>query len=137
MLDYINLSTSLTVDEIGKNPIVKIARYFKILLQVIITLINHNPKIVYLAITAKGLGFYKDFPISLLAKLFRKKLVLHYHNKGVKTRQQNFFDDLLYRILFKNTKVILLSERLYEDVSKYVKKEDVFFLPNGIPVPNL
>ena len=133
---YINLSTSKTVDEIGKNPFVKVGRYFKILLQVIITLINHNPKIVYLAITAKGIGFYKDFPIAVLVKLFGKKLVLHYHNKGVKTRQQIFFDDLLYRILFKNTKVILLSKRLYEDVSKYVKQEDVFFLPNGIPIPN-
>ena len=63
--------------------------------------------------------------------------MLHYHNKGVRINQHKFFDDLLYRILFKNTKVILLSERLYEDVSKYVKKEDVFFLPNGIPVINL
>jgi glycosyltransferase involved in cell wall biosynthesis len=134
---FINLSTSLTIDEIGKKPFLKVSRYFKILLQVIISLIKGNPGVIYLAISAKGVGFYKDYPIALLAKLFRKKLVLHYHNKGVKTRQQNFFDDLLYRILFKNTKVILLSERLYEDVSKYVKKEDVFFLPNGIPVINL
>ena len=133
---FINLSTSLTVNEIGKNPIVKIARYVKIIFKTLITVISFKPKIVYLAINAKGLGFYKDLPLALIVKLFRKKLVLHYHNKGVKTRQQNFFDDLLYRILFKNTKVILLSERLYEDVSKYVKKEDVFFLPNGISVPN-
>ena len=134
---FINLSTSLTIDEIGKKPFLKVSRYFKILLQVIISLIKGNPGVIYLAISAKGVGFYKDYPIFLLAKLFRKKLVLHYHNKGVKTRQQNFFDDLLYRILFKNTKVILLSERLYEDVSKYVKKENVFFCPNGIPVINL
>ena len=133
---FINLSTSLTIDEIGKKPFLKVSRYFKILLQVIISLIKGNPGVIYLAISAKGVGFYKDYPIFLLAKLFRKKLVLHYHNKGVKTRQQNFFDDLLYRILFKNTKVILLSKRLYEDVSKYVKQEDVFFLPNGIPIPN-
>jgi glycosyltransferase involved in cell wall biosynthesis len=134
---FINLSTSLTIDEIGKNPLVKISRYLKILFQVIISLIKDNPGVIYLAISAKDVGFYKDYPIALLAKLFRKKLVLHYHNKGVKTRQQNFFDDLLYRILFKNTNIILLSKRLYEDVSKYVKKEDVFFCPNGIPVINL
>ena len=134
---FINLSTSLTIDEIGKKPFLKVSRYFKILLQVIISLIKDNPGVIYLAISAKGIGFYKDFPIAVLAKLFGKKLVLHYHNKGVCINQHNFFDDLLYRILFKNTKVILLSERLYEDVSKYVKKEDVFFLPNGIPVINL
>jgi glycosyltransferase involved in cell wall biosynthesis len=134
---FINLSTSLTIDEIGKKPFLKVSRYFKILLQVIISLIKDNPGVIYLAISAKGIGFYKDFPIAVLAKLFGKKLVLHYHNKGVRINQHKFFDDLLYRILFKNTKVILLSKRLYEDVSKYVKKEDVFFLPNGITTINL
>ena len=124
--NFINLSTSKTVDEIGKKPFVKVGRYFKILLQVIISLIKHNPKIVYLGINAKGIGFYKDFPIAVLTKLFNKKLVLHYHNKGVQLKQHKLLDNILYRILFKNTKVILLSKRLYKDVSKYVKKEDVF-----------
>jgi glycosyltransferase involved in cell wall biosynthesis len=133
---FINLTTSKTVDEIGKNPLIKISRYFKVLLKVSINLIKHNPKIVYIAINAKGIGFYKDFPIVLLTKLFGKKLVLHYHNKGVQLKQHRFFDNIFYRILFKNTKVILLSERLYKDVSKYVNKENVFFCPNGIQVPN-
>lgn len=133
---FINLSTSKTIDEIGSKPLIKISRYFKVLLQVILSLIKDKPEIVYLAINAKGIGFYKDFPIALLAKLFGKKLVLHYHNKGVKLKQHKFFDNVLYRILFKSTKVILLSEQLYNDVSKYVEKENVFFCPNGIPVVN-
>jgi glycosyltransferase involved in cell wall biosynthesis len=134
--NFINLSTSKTVDEIGKKPFVKIGRYFKVLLQIIISLIKYNPKIVYLAINAKGIGFYKDFPIALLAKFFGKKLVLHYHNKGVCKNQHKYFDNLFYHFLFTNTKVILLSKRLYKDVSKYVKKEDVYYCPNGIPVIN-
>ena len=133
---YINLSTSKTIDEIGKKPLIKISRYLKILFRIIFSLVKCNPETVYLAITAKGLGFYKDFPIVLLTKLLNKKLVLHYHNKGVRKNQHRPFDNLLYHILFKNTKIILLSERLYEDISKYVKKEDVFFCPNGIQVIN-
>lgn len=133
---YINITTSKKIEEIGHKPLYKIIRYIKILFKVFIILIKFNPETVYLAITAKGIGFYKDFPIVLLAKLFGKKLVLHYHNKGVSSKQHLFFDNILYRILFKKTKVILLSQRLYEDVKKYVKKEDVFFCPNGIPVPN-
>ena len=69
---FINLSTSLTIDEIGKKPIRKITRYFKILFKVIVSLIFYNPKVVYIAITSKGPGFYKDFPIALFAKLFKK-----------------------------------------------------------------
>ena len=134
--NFINLSTSKTVDEIGKKSFIKIVRYFKVLLQVIISLIKYNPKIVYIAINAKGIGFYKDFAIAFLAKLYGKKLVLHYHNKGVSKNQHKYFDNLFYHFLFKNTKVILLSKRLYNDVSKYVKKEDVYYCPNGIPIIN-
>ena len=80
---FINLSTSLTIDEIGKNPIVKVSRYFKIVFKLMKYLLGFKPETVYLAITAKGVGFYKDLPLALLVKLFGKKLVLHYHNKGV------------------------------------------------------
>ena len=39
----------------------------------------------------------------------------------------------LYPIVYKNTKVILLSWNLYEDISKVVKREQVLICPNGIP----
>ena len=32
---FVNLSTSITIDEIGKNPIIKIARYFYIIVKII------------------------------------------------------------------------------------------------------
>ena len=131
---YINLTTSKKIDEIGKKPLLKVKRYIGILYSVFIALIKFKPEVVYFAITAKGIGFYKDFPIAILAKIWGKKLVLHYHNKGVINRQQSLVDHLMYRSLFKNTKVILLSELLYKDVSKYVKQEDIFICPNGIPV---
>lgn len=131
---FINLSTSLYLDEIGKNSVVKIARYVKIIFKTLIALISFKSKKVYLSITAKGVGFYKDLPLALLVKLFRKKLVLHYHNKGVVNYQDRLIDHLFYKILFKNSKVILLSEKLYEDISKYVDKDDVYYCPNGIPV---
>ena len=130
----INLATSKSIDEIGKNPLLKITSYLKILVSFILQLIKFKPDLIYLAINAKGIGFYKDLPIALIAKLFRKKLVLHYHNKGVKEFQNKFIDNKLYKLLFKGTKVILLSELLYDDVKKYVNEEDVYYCPNGIPV---
>lgn len=70
--------------------------------------------------------------IAFLAKLFGISLVLHFHNKGVSKNQDRFLDHLLYKILFKNTKVILLSTYLYYDIKKYVKEDSVFYCPNGI-----
>jgi len=131
---FINLGTSKTVDEIGKKPIKKVKIYISILIKSIKVLILNRIDLVYIAITAKGIGFYKDLPLVILAKLFRKKIVLHYHNKGVEKFQNNLFDNFLYKIVFKNTKVILLSKLLYDDVKKYVNEEDAYYCPNGIPV---
>ena len=131
---FINLGTSKSINEIGKNPLFKIISYLKILVSFILLLIKFKPDLIYLAINAKGIGFYKDFPIAFLAKLFGKKLVLHFHNKGVILKQSNLFDNFLYRIVFKNTNVILLSKLLYDDVKKYVNAENAYYCPNGIPV---
>lgn len=130
---FINLSTSNAIKEIGKSPLTKIPRYLNIILKVAYELIKFNPEIVYLGINAKGIGFLKDFPIALLTKLFGNKLVLHYHNKGVSDFQDKRAYNFLYKILFKNTLVILLSKKLHKDVSKYVSINNVFFLSNGIP----
>lgn len=131
--NYINLSTSLTVDEIGKNSFIKIVRYLSIVAQVLKQLITNKPQLCYLAITAKGLAFYKDSLIALLVKSFGVRLVYHFHNKGVSTKQHKFIDNLLYLIVFKNTDAILLSKHLYPDIQKYFPTTRVLYCPNGIP----
>lgn len=131
---YIDLGTSKTIDQIGKKPLSKITGYFKIILATLKQLIRNKPDLAYVAITAKGIGFYKDFIIALLIKSFGVQLVLHYHNKGVKDKQDKIIDNILYGIVFKNTKVILLSKNLYQDVQNYVSLDHVFYCPNGIPI---
>ncbi|MGB5418844.1 glycosyltransferase, partial [Algibacter sp.] len=52
---------------------------------------------------------------------------------GVSSRQNKALDHFLYKRVFKNAKVILLSKHLFSDISKYVKVENVYYCPNGIP----
>lgn len=130
---YINLGTSKSIDEIGKNGIKKWLIYFRILTTVFRQLVAFKPNIVYIAMTAKGAGFYKDMLVLCIVKLFKAQLVIHFHNKGVSDNQNKLLDNLLYKLVFNNTKVILLSKYLYTDIKKYVKEEDVYYCPNGIP----
>lgn len=130
---FINLGTSRTVDEIGKNPFVKIGRYLYILIAVLSQLLTHKPNLCYLAITAKGPAFYKDSLIALLAKGFGVRMVYHFHNKGVSTRQHKALDNYLYKSVFKNAHAILLSKYLYPDVEKYFTPDSLHYCPNGIP----
>jgi glycosyltransferase involved in cell wall biosynthesis len=130
---YINLGTSSSVEEIGRNPLGKLIRYFKLIWEVKKELISNRPGLCYMTISSKGLGFYKDSLIVLLVRLFGVRRIYHFHNKGVSTRQERFFDNLLYRMVFRNADVILLSKHLYPDIQKYVPQERVHYCPNGIP----
>ena len=131
---YINLGTSVRVDEIGRGGWLKFKRYVKIISDTLKELYQKKPNLVYITLTASGAGFFKDAFIVLLAKAFGRKIVFHLHNKGVVKRQGKWLDNVLYKIVFKHTEVILLSKYLYGDIKKYVPRERVHFCPNGIPV---
>lgn len=129
---YINLGTSRTVDEIGKNPLAKTGRYLIIMLRELWQLVVFRPHTVYLTISASGAGFYKDFPIAMLAGLLGAKRLYHFHNKGISERQHKKLDNMLCRMLFYKAEVILLSKYLYNDISKYVPEESVRYCANGV-----
>jgi len=130
---YINLGTSVSVTDIGRNSFSKLIRYFYLIWQTKWQLITFRPDLCYISPTAKGIGFYKDALIIAIVKLFRRKIIFHYHNKGVSTKQERFFDNMFYRMVFRNTDVILLSKHLYSDIMKYVPEHRVNYCANGIP----
>lgn len=130
---YINLALARSLEDIGHGGLSKLLKFLKLLVQIRKEVKDFRPDLVYVTPNACGGAFYKDFVVVQMLKLMGCRVVAHYHNKGVSTRQNRFFDDLLYKSFFKNLKVILLSEALYTDVEKYVRKSDVYICPNGIP----
>lgn len=131
--DYINLSTSRQIDEIGKSNPIKIWRLFAALINLLLKLAIKRYDLCYLAITCHGIGFLKDAPFVLLCKLFRRKVVIHQHNKGMSKDVDRWPFNWLLLLAYKNVKVILLSWRLYPDIEKIVPMEYVYICPNGIP----
>jgi glycosyltransferase involved in cell wall biosynthesis len=131
--NYINLSTSDSIDAIGKGGIKKLVSILKVYLKSFIKLLTFRPHVCYITLTATGGGFYKDSIIALMAKILKVKTIYHLHNKGVKHFQNKTLDNFLYKLVFIQSKVILLSPLLYQDVEKYVQFENCYFCPNGIP----
>ncbi len=129
---YINLGTSVTIEEIGKRRLVKLWRYFSILWQVLKAVLVHRPDLCYLSMTSRCTPFYKDATLAFLVKLLGVKIIYHFHNKGVSLNQDKLIDNLLYRSVFKKSEVILLSPNLYPDIQKYVDSKQVYYCPNGI-----
>lgn len=132
-LDWINLSTSRTMSEIGKRSPVKLVRFAGSFFKTFGKLLTHRYDKAYIAITCHGGGFLKDAPFALLCKLFGLHLIIHQHNKGMSKDVDKPLFRTLLRMVYKNSTVVLLSWRLYPDIEKIVEKRQVIICPNGIP----
>ena len=131
--DFVNLSTSRTMDEIGKGGLKKIFRFLGSLCSLLGKLLTHRYDLCYIAITCHGMGFLKDAPFALLCKLFGRKLLLHQHNKGMSRDCNRWPYRWLMPLVYRNAMVMLLSWNLYPDISAVVKREQVIVCPNGVP----
>ena len=130
---YFNLTLARSLDDIGKGGLRKLADFVRQLAGIRRAVRHAMPELCYVTPNAKGFAFYKDFVVVQMLKKMGCKVVIHYHNKGVATRQGRAFDNFLYSRFFKGLKVILLADVLYDDIKKYVARKDVFVCPNGIP----
>lgn len=139
--DYVNLSASRRVDEVGnqtlKNLFLKFFRLLSAFTKEFWLLLTRHYNLCYLAITCHGDGFIKDSPFLLLCKLFRRKIIIHHHNKGMADDVNRWPYRWLFPLCYKNAKVILLSWYLYSDIEKIVPKENVLICPNGIKFDSL
>lgn len=131
---YINPTTARNLEDVSKFRIGKIFDVFSLIRKVRKEIKRIQPDLVYFTANAGGIPFYKDFLLVEAIKFCGCPIVIHYHNKGVATRQDHWLDSKLYTRFFKGLKVILLAEALYADIQKFVNKKDCYIVPNGIPV---
>lgn len=129
--DYVNIATSRGLDE-KKNYFVKLGRFLGSFSKTFWLILTHHYDLCYCAITCHGGCFLRDAPYVLLCKLFRRKVVIHQHNKGMSRDVDRPVFRRLYPLVYNNVKVILLSWYLYPDIEKVVKRENVMICPNGI-----
>lgn len=130
---YLNMSTASNLNDIGKTSLKKLWDILKLYIQVVTYLIENKVDLCYLTINAKGLAWLKELVIVAILKIFNIPVIYHYHNKGVRLNSNTILKKLLYKFQFKNSKSILLSSLLENDISEYVSKKDIYVCPNGIP----
>ncbi len=135
-LQYIGLSTSASIYEVGKYNFGKIIFMFGVLKNIIKKIIYFTPDIVYVTPSVSGSAFYKDLFFSMVIKLLRVMLknyhiVFHIHMRPHKV--SNFRKKYLFKVLFHNTEIILLSNVLRKDYDiNTFRKTKIWILPNAI-----
>lgn len=130
---YINLATNTKLKDVGKATLKKPLMFILMVFKVIKALLKDKYSACWVTLTATGPAFYKDLIIVSVLKLFNANIVYFMHNKGVSNASKNSFKQMLYRYAFRNTKVILSSKHLYQDVQEFVDERNVYYCPLGIP----
>lgn len=134
-LNLINLQFSDSVNQLKKFSFQKFFKAFYYSFQIIYSSIRLRPHLYYVNFCTQGFGFYRDVFYVFLLKMFRGRILLHLHSKGVtdqKTAQG--FKQKLGALAFNNTFPICLSRTLASDL-KDIYFKDPFIVPNGIAAP--
>jgi glycosyltransferase involved in cell wall biosynthesis len=129
--DVILINTAKKLKEIESFSLVKIFNFVSTCFILLKKLLGSRYYLCYFSLTLTGIGFYKDLLLALFVKLFRIKILYHIHGKGVSSNN-NFLNNILYKICFKNSDIIIVSQTLSYDIEKYVNKENIHILPHGI-----
>ncbi len=131
---FISLSSAKKLSEIGRFSILKILLLLKLYWRVFRFLLLNRTDLCYITLNSHGGSFFKDAGIALITRMFRRKTIYHFHNKGIRNYQDKFIYNLAYKAVFKKAHALLLSPLLYPDIKKYLPPERVHYCANGIPV---
>jgi glycosyltransferase involved in cell wall biosynthesis len=122
-----------SVADLGRYSINKIGTYFRVLSDLIGNIIKNKPDLIYFQISPTGLPFMRDSILTLIIKIFRIEIIYHLHGLGIEESiTKHKIINAYYRIIFKGTNVICLSDSLTYDTEK-LKVKRTYVVNNGIP----
>jgi len=126
---FINYGLTRSGEQFGKFKTNKVFFYLKALFRFLVYI--QNVHIVYITIAPIGIGFLKDSVFIVLSKLFKKKIIIHLHGKGIKKQYiKSKFWEKYYPFVINGCDVICLSNLLKNDLPFFNKSP--FVVPNGI-----
>ena len=131
-LERIKIGCSNNLEDLGKFNKKRFFEIFSTIRSLVKKIISFKPHLIYFEIAPTGLAFLRDSFYVLICKLFGKKIIFQIHARGIPKKTKNKFWKTYYKFIFKNTKMILLSNLLFSEVKEVISKKDILVLPNGI-----
>jgi glycosyltransferase involved in cell wall biosynthesis len=133
-VDVIPVRMAENLEQLRHFSLKKIMRSLLLYVTVARRLITHlRPSLIYLTLTPRGFGFFRDVGLVMWFRAFRIPHAFHMHGRGVKLQStRSILYHALYRFVFAEARVIVMSEHLYADVARFVSRERTYVVPNGI-----
>lgn len=132
-MDILPLNTAGYFEDIEKFRLAKVLKTLKTAALLFYKLLFKKYDFFYMTPSILGLAFYRDFLYITIIKLFNLKRIYHLHGQGINRAKDTALNRWIFRRLFDQAIIILLSEKLIVYLVNYVKKEDFYIFPNAIP----
>jgi glycosyltransferase involved in cell wall biosynthesis len=133
-LAHLNTKVNASLSSIGRWGIGKIFRSCALYIQMTGKLIASRPDLVLIPFSQDTVPFIKDSFYILLAKLFRKKVVLHLRGSnflGWLERSSSLTRWYVKKIIRLSDGVIVLGKNLRYLFDGFLPEEKIFVVPNG------
>ena len=131
---YINVSTSASLDDVGRFFIKKITRTLAFYRQVLSAVKKERPELVYFTPSTSGWAFYRDVITIRLLRNRKQNIVLHLHNKPTNAFLHKWYNRCFWRSFFYGVSAIFLGNALAKQLEEFTPLcKHVFICPNGMP----
>lgn len=131
---YINVSTSTSLDDVGRFFIKKITRTLAFYRQVLSAVKKERPELVYFTPSTSGWAFYRDVITIRLLRNRKQNIVLHLHNKPTNAFLHKWYNRCFWRSFFDDVSAIFLGNALAKQLEEFTPLcKHVFICPNGMP----
>jgi glycosyltransferase involved in cell wall biosynthesis len=118
--EVVELKFSDSFSGIRKYNFKKAYRFFKVYFNLRKKLKDFSPDLVYFSFIPVGIGFFRDFLFLTLIRLYKSKIVIHIHNRGINEISGKWIYRLLYRLAFQNIAIIHVSEGLMREEFQHI-----------------
>ncbi|GGZ89246.1 glycosyltransferase family 4 protein [Algibacter mikhailovii] len=134
---FIKIKSSNNLEEIGLFKLNKIWFIVELFFTVFYQLIIFRPHLIYYTASPNGLAFYRDLIITLPVKFFcfcfKRKLVFHYHAKGIYSfSSKNQLSKVLTNFFLLKAHIILISKQMKIELRGIKGYKSINFLNNGV-----
>ena len=125
-----------TIEKQGRRSVFfRLIDYLRVFVKLIYYLVFIDIDQVYHIISSNKIGFYRDYLIINISKLFNKRLVIHSHNGNYGdfyNGSNKSFQNKIKKTIDKVDSIILLSEKL-RNTFYFIEDNKFSFIPNGLP----
>lgn len=136
-LNIIHLPSNLRSEnsERGVINISALSKTFCLLIKLIITLIKQRPQAVYTLISQSFLGFLRDSFLVVIAKVLRRKVILHLHGANFHNfyKNQNRVFKKYIKFILKLSDAIILQAHWLKDIFRdFVPGDKLHVIRNAV-----